>query len=72
MTVKELKEKLNEYDDNIPVMVVYYESEFTDQVELKVELMIAQEREKYIGPYDIADDIGETRKSFPVLTIGEK
>ena len=71
MTVKELKEKLNEYDDNIPVMVVYYESGYTDQIKLKVELMVAEKRERYIGPYDIADSIGETRKSFPVLTIEE-
>jgi len=71
VTVKELKEKLNEYDDNIPVMVTYYESGFTDQVKLEVERMIAQDQTKYVGPYDTLNGLGETEKSFLALIIGE-
>lgn len=53
MTIKELKEKLNSYPDNLRVLVDGYEGGFSEISEVKkTKVRLNVHTESYYGPHD--------------------
>jgi hypothetical protein len=57
MTIKELKEKLNLYPDDLSVLVDGYEGGFSEIAEVKkIKLKLNVHTASYYGPHDDTED----------------
>lgn len=57
MTIKELKEKLNSYPDNLRVLVDGYESGFSEISEIKkIKVKLNVHTESYYSPHEDTED----------------
>ena len=68
MTVRQIIEQLQQYADDLPVVVQSYEDGYDPVTEVReLTVTVRQDREWYVGIYEQSDQQGE-----PVLLIASK